>query len=155
MEVERAKSSTKGSLIQLGGDDSDVSGGGRNKDKPDGNKKVKDKRRKQDEASSLRNKIDDMVKSKEMLTNKTLESKMLMAEMKNQENQAKWQAFSKDEMRKAAVEEMRAHAEEKVMAKLIAEVNKILMMDPTTIDIYKRVEGFDEGEDLAMKMASD
>jgi hypothetical protein len=29
------------------------------------------------------------------------------------------------------------------------------MMDPTTIDIYKRVEGFDEGEDLAMKMASD
>jgi hypothetical protein len=155
MEVERAKSSTKGSLIQLGGDDSDVSGGGRNKDKPDGNKKVKDKRRKQDEASSLRNKIDDMVKSKEMLTNKTLESKMLMAEMKNQENQAKWQAFSKDEMRKAAVEEMRARVEEKVMAKLIAEVNKILMMDPTTIDIYKRVEGFDEGEDLAMKMASD
>jgi hypothetical protein len=155
MEVERAKSSTKGSLIQLGGDDSDVSGGGRNKDKPDGNKKVKDKRRKQDEASSLRNKIDDMVKSKEMLTNKTLESKMLMAEMKNQENRAKWQAFSKDEMRKAAVEEMRARAEEKVMAKLIAEVNKILMMDPTTIDIYKRVEGFDEGEDLATKMASD
>jgi hypothetical protein len=153
--LREQKALQKGSLIQLGGDDSDVSGGGRNKDKPDGNKKVKDKRRKQDEASSLRKKIDDIVKSKEMLTNKTLESKMLMAEMKNQELQAKWQAFSEDEMRKAAVEEMRARAKEKVMAKLIAEVNKILMMDPTTIDIYKRVEGFDEGEDLAMKMASD
>ena len=41
----------------------DAPHGGRNKDKPDGNKKAKEKLKKQAEASSLREKIDHMVQS--------------------------------------------------------------------------------------------
>jgi hypothetical protein len=57
----------------LDNDDSDVPIGGRNKkNKPNENKKGKEKLRKQAEVSRLRDKIDDMLKSKELLTNKTL-----------------------------------------------------------------------------------
>jgi hypothetical protein len=42
-------------------------------------------------------------------------------------------------MRKASVEDKRASADEKrSMAELIAEENKIMMMDPSNIDVYTR-----------------
>jgi hypothetical protein len=66
-------------LIQLDDDDnnnSDVPGEGRNNDKPDENEKAKEKLRMQAELSSLMEKIDDILKSKEVLTNKTLKTKM-------------------------------------------------------------------------------
>jgi hypothetical protein len=51
----------------LDDDDSDVKGG-RNENKPDGNNK----------ASSLRDNIDDMFKSKEKLLHKTMETKIII-----------------------------------------------------------------------------
>jgi Flp pilus assembly protein TadB len=51
----------------------------------------------------------------------------------------RWQAIRKDDMRKAAVEEKRAAAEEKrAMAELIAEENKTMVMDPSTMDPFTR-----------------
>jgi hypothetical protein len=47
---EQEAPSKKGSLVQSGDDDSDVPSGGRNKDKPDGNKKAKEKLQDQAEA---------------------------------------------------------------------------------------------------------
>ncbi|KAE8779528.1 Lactation elevated protein 1 [Hordeum vulgare] len=63
--------------------------GPRNKNKPDGNKKAKDKIKRESEASSLRDKIDIMVQSNEVLVLKTLEAGEL-AEKKAQEKQEKW-----------------------------------------------------------------
>jgi hypothetical protein len=66
----------------LDGDDSDLPTGGRNKNKPDRNKKEEDNLRKQAKASSLIDKVDDMMKLKESLMTKALGEKMLMAEKK-------------------------------------------------------------------------
>ena len=52
---------------------------------------------------------------------------------------AKWELLRQDELRKAAVEERRASADEKrAMAELIAEENKVMMMDPTIMDAFTR-----------------
>jgi hypothetical protein len=46
-------------------------------------------------------------------------------------------------MRKAVVEARKESGDEKrAMAKLIAEENKTLVMDPTIMDAYKRMVGF-------------
>jgi hypothetical protein len=63
----------------------------KNKKRPDGCKKEKDKQKKQVEASSIRDKMDDMLKSREHLVNKTLETKVMMMEKKSQEKQMRWE----------------------------------------------------------------
>ena len=133
----------KGSFVQL---DDDLTCK-RNSGRPDGNKSAKEKLRRLAKAASLRDKIDDMMKSKENLVNKALEAKMMIMERKSQEKQAKWELVRQDEMRKAAMEEKRASADEKcAMAELIAEENKVMMMDPTNMDAFTR-----EWWDLARK----
>jgi hypothetical protein len=57
----------------------------KNKKRPDGVKRGKDKLKKQAESSSIRDKMDDMMKSREHLVNKTLESKVMLMEKKSQE----------------------------------------------------------------------
>src|SRR3954462_14248598 len=80
MEVKGERNPTKkGELMKIDDDDP------RSKDKPDGNKKAKDKLKNQAMASILREKIDRMVQSNEMMLAKILEAKMLLAEKKNQE----------------------------------------------------------------------
>ena len=129
----------KGALHELDDDEDDVISTKRNSRRPDGNKKTKEKLRKQAEAAGLRDKIDEMMRSKELLVNKALEAKVMMMERKSQEKQAKWEVLRQDELRKAAVEEKRASAEEKrAMAELIAEENKVMMMDPTTMDAFTK-----------------
>jgi hypothetical protein len=129
----------RGTFVQLDDDEDDVLTAKKNKGRPDGNKKEKEKIKKQAEASSLRDKIDEMMKSKEHLVNKTLEAKMVMMEKKSQEKKARWELLREDQKRKAAVEERRASADEKrAMAELIAEENKTMMMDPSTMDAYTR-----------------
>jgi hypothetical protein len=63
----------------LDDDESDTKGG-RNNDKPDGRKKDKDKERKLAEAASLRDKINDMKKSKEVLVEKMMQTKMIITD---------------------------------------------------------------------------
>jgi hypothetical protein len=59
----------------------------KNKKRPNGVKKEKDKLKKQAESSTIRDKMDDMMKSREHLVNKTLETKVMLMEKKSQEKQ--------------------------------------------------------------------
>ena len=69
--------------------DDDDDDGPRNKNKFDGNKKAKDKTKKEAETSRLRDKLDHMVKSNELLVIKRLEAKKELPEKKAQEKQEK------------------------------------------------------------------
>jgi hypothetical protein len=121
-------------LVELDDDkDEDELEAKNNKKRPDGCKKEKDKLKKQAEASSIRDKTDDMIKSREHLVNKTLETKVMMMYKKSQEKQMRWELLQEDEKLKAAIDERRALAEEKrAMAELITEENKTMMMDKFT-----------------------
>jgi hypothetical protein len=135
---EREAPPKKGSMIDLDDDDSDDYER-RNTHKTEGCKRAKENLRRHAEGASIGSKVEEMVKSKEKLVEKTLETKLLIAEKKIQEKQMRWQAIREDDMRKAAVEEKRAAAEDKrAMAELITEDNKIMMMDPSTMDPFTR-----------------
>nr|XP_051190215.1 glutathione S-transferase T3-like [Lolium perenne] len=129
----------RGDLERLDDDEDDVIATKRNSGRPDGNKRAKDKLRKEAEAAGLRDKIEEMLRSKELLVNNSLAEKRAIAEMKSQEKQAKWDILRQDEMRKTSVEEKRAMAEEnRAMAELIAQENKVMMMDPSTMDAFTK-----------------
>ncbi|XBH70251.1 hypothetical protein VPH35_097949 [Triticum aestivum] len=109
--------------------------GPRNLNKPDGDKKTKEKMKREHEASILQEKIDVMVQSNELMLAKTLEIKKELAEKKAREKQGKWQMLKEEGLRKAAIEERRARvAENKAMSKLLAEENKIMTMNHNDMD---------------------
>jgi uncharacterized membrane protein YgcG len=97
----------------------------------------------------LTKKIEEMVKSKEVYMDKALQAKMVMAEKKNAINQARWEAIREDANRKAAMEERRLTLEErKAMMELIANDNKTMMIDPSTMDAFTREWGYAEREEI-------
>ncbi|KAE8775047.1 Lactation elevated protein 1 [Hordeum vulgare] len=135
--IEKESPSKRGGLTKMDDDDDDdgEDDGPRNKNKPDENKKANDKIKKQVKASNLRDKLDHMVKSNELLVIKTLEAKKELAEKKAQEKQEKWQLLKKETDCKAAIEERSAKAEEdKAMAKILQEENNITMMNQNGMD---------------------
>jgi hypothetical protein len=75
-----------------------------------GVKKEKDKLKKQAESSSIRDKMDDMMKSREHLVNKNLETKVMLIEKKSQEKQMSWELLREDEKMKADIDGRRARA---------------------------------------------
>jgi hypothetical protein len=139
VEVEGARSTTgERALVQLDNDEDDaLLAEAENKGRPDGNKSAKEKIRKQAKAQGLRDKIDEMVKSKKKMLKKILETKMMMMmEMKNQEKKARWELLWEDENHKVVVDDRRASGDEKsAIAELLAEENKIIMMDPSNMDV--------------------
>ncbi|KAE8801709.1 Lactation elevated protein 1 [Hordeum vulgare] len=70
-------------------DEDEDDDGPRNLNKPDGDKKTKEKIKREHEASSLWDKIDVVVPSNELMVAKTLETKKELAEKKAQEKQKK------------------------------------------------------------------
>jgi hypothetical protein len=56
----------------------------RNKDKPEGCKKAKERMKVEGEAASFKKKLDQLMKSKEALMMKTLETKLLITEKKKE-----------------------------------------------------------------------
>ena len=84
--------------------------GPRNLNKPDGDKKTREKIKREQEASSLREKIDAMVQSNELMLFKSLEIKKELAEKKAKEKQEKWQMLKEDGLRRAAIEERKVRA---------------------------------------------
>ncbi|KAE8787118.1 Lactation elevated protein 1 [Hordeum vulgare] len=119
----------RGSLTNM---DEDVP---RNLNKPDGDKKTKEKMKREQEASSLREKIDAIVQSNELMLLKSLEIKKELSEKKAKEKQEKWQFLKEEGLRKAAIKERRAHAaENKSMSLLLAEENKIMSMNHDDMD---------------------
>ncbi|KAE8790572.1 Lactation elevated protein 1 [Hordeum vulgare] len=116
----------RGSLTNMGEDENDD--GPRNLNKPNGGKKAYEKITREHEASSLRDKIDAMVQSNEVLLAKSLEAKIEMAEKKAREKQERWKLV-KD------VEESRScAAENKTMTNLLAEENRIMTLNRNDMD---------------------
>jgi hypothetical protein len=94
-------------------DDTEGEDGGMNKEKPEGNKKAKERIKLENKATNLGTKIEEMVKSKEVYMDKALQTKVLLADKKNAINQARWEAIREDDKRKQALEERRLKLEEK------------------------------------------
>ena len=92
--IDKESPQKRGSLTNMDEDEDDD--GPRNLNKPDGDKKNKDKIKREQEASSLREKIDAMVQSNELMLLKSLEIKKELAEKKAREKQEKLQLL-KDE----------------------------------------------------------
>jgi hypothetical protein len=128
---DREAPPARGALVELDDEDEDDElNANKNKKGPDSVKKEKDKLKKQAESSSIRDKMYDMMKSREHLVNKTLETKVMLMEKKSKEKQMRWELLREDEKMKANIDERRARAKEKhATAELIAEENKIMMMD--------------------------
>ena len=78
--IDKESPPKRGSLTNMDEDEDD--GGPRNLNKPDGDKKTKEKMKREQEASSLREKIDAMVQSNELMLLKSLEIKKELAEKK-------------------------------------------------------------------------
>ncbi|KAE8817430.1 Lactation elevated protein 1 [Hordeum vulgare] len=123
----------RGSLVNIDEDEDDD--GPRNLHKPDGDKKTKEKMKREQEATSLREKIDTMVQSNELMLLKSLEIKKELAEKKAKDRQEKRQMLKEEGLRKAAIEERKARASEtKSMSLLLAEENKIMSMNRNDMD---------------------
>jgi hypothetical protein len=103
---------------------------GRNADKPEGNKKAKERMRLEGEAALLRDKFDQMMKSKEVIATKTLETKRVIIETKKEVSLAKLEASREEAKSKAKLEEMRINVKKaKAMKQLLAEEREIMMMN--------------------------
>ena len=64
-----------------------------------------------------------------------IQAKMILADKRAQKKQERWQQIWEEGLCKVAIEEIRAKADEnKSIAKLIAEENKIMMMDRNGTD---------------------
>jgi hypothetical protein len=78
-----------------------------------------------------------------------------MTEMRSQEKKAKCELLHEDEKFNSVVEERRASADEKrAIAELFAEENKVMMKDPSNMDVYTRMVGACEDGDLAKEEGS-
>ncbi|XBI39532.1 hypothetical protein VPH35_124282 [Triticum aestivum] len=131
--IDKESPPKTGSLTNM--DEDEDNDGPRNLHKPDGDKNTKEKMKREQEASSLREKIDAMVQSNESMLLKSLEIKKELAEKKANEKQEKWQLLKEKGLRKAAIEERRARAaENKSMSMLLAEENKIMSMNRNDMD---------------------
>lgn len=114
-------------------DDSDEEG--RNHDKPEGTRKGKERVKMEAEASSLREKIDQMIKSKETLTTKALETKLIITERKKEVKLAQLKARREDAKHKANMEERMIKLKEaKAWKELMAEEKEHMMMSRKDMD---------------------
>ncbi|KAE8790684.1 putative galacturonosyltransferase 14 [Hordeum vulgare] len=108
--IDKESPQKRDSLINM---DEDEDGDGViNLHKPDGDKKTKEKMKREQEAASLREKIDSMVQSNELMLLKSLEINKELAEKKAKEKQEKRQMLKEEGLCKAAIEERKAHASE-------------------------------------------
>ena len=131
--IDKESPPKRGSLTNMDEDEDDDRP--RNLHKPDANKKTKEKMKREHEASSLREKIDAMVQSNELMLLKSLEIKKELTEKKAKEKQEKWQMLKEEGLRKAAIEERKSRASEnKSMSLLLAEENKIMSMNRNDMD---------------------
>ena len=118
----------KAAMVAL--DDTEDEKDGRNADKPEGNKKAKERMRLEGEDALLRDKIDQMMKSKEVIATKTLETKRVIIERKKEVSLAKLEASREEAKAKAKLEEMRIDVKKAKATKLLlAEEREILMMN--------------------------
>nr|XP_051214232.1 glutathione S-transferase T3-like [Lolium perenne] len=119
----------KAAMVAL--DDTEDEKKGWNADKPEGNKKAKERLKlEEEEAALLRDKFDQMMKSKEVIAAKTLETKLVIIGRKKEVSLAKVEANREKARNKAKLEEMRINMKKtKAMKQLLAEEREITMMN--------------------------
>ena len=122
---------------------------GRNNAKPEGNKKAKERMKLEGEASSLREKMGEMMKAKETLTMKALETKLPITEKKKQVKLAQVQARREEAKRKADLEERMIKIKEaKAWKELMAEEKEHMMMSKKDMDEDQLVWQKETKEDI-------
>ncbi|KAE8799508.1 hypothetical protein D1007_25087 [Hordeum vulgare] len=109
-------------------DEDEDDDGPRNLNKPDDDKKTKEKIKRKREVSTLRDKIDSMLQSNEVLLAKSLNAKIEMTEKKSQEKQERWKLL------KEAGERIARVAENKTMDNLLGEENRIMTLNCNDMD---------------------
>ena len=121
----------KSAMLKM--DDSDEEE--RNLWKPEGTKKAKLRVKMEGEASSLREKMEQMMKAREALTTKTLETKLLITEQKKVVKLAHIEAKREEANRKADLEERMIKVKEaKVWKELMVEEKEHMMMCKKDMD---------------------
>ena len=136
----------KADMVKM--DDSDDEG--RNNAKPEGNKKAKERMKLEGEASSLREKMGEMMKAKETLTMKALETKLLITEKKKEVKLAQVEARREEAKRKADLEERMIKIKEaKAWKELMAEEKEHMMMPKKDMDEDQLVWWKETKEDIA------
>jgi hypothetical protein len=107
----------------------------RNKDKPEGCKKAKERMKVEGKAASFKEKLDQLMKSEEALMMKTLETKLLITEKKKEVKLAMVEARREEARVKAELEStMIALKEAKAMKELLAKEREIMMMRTDNMD---------------------
>ncbi|KAE8784200.1 Lactation elevated protein 1 [Hordeum vulgare] len=114
-------------------DEDEDKDGPRNLDKLDGDKKMKEKMKREREASTLRGKIDSMPQSNEVLLAKSLDPKIEIVEKKAREKQDRWKLLKEVQERKARA------IENKTMTNLLAEENRIMTLNRNDMDDISKV----------------
>jgi hypothetical protein len=108
---------------------------GRNRGKPEGSKKAKERLKFEADASRLEDKLDQMIKAKETLTLKALETKLIITERKKEVKLAQMEARREDANRKAKLEERMIKLKEaKAWKEIMAEEKKHMMMYKKDMD---------------------
>ncbi|KAE8798183.1 putative methionyl-tRNA synthetase [Hordeum vulgare] len=117
----------KSAMLRM--DDSEDEEKERNLGKPEGTKKGKQRMKMEGEASSLREKMEQMMKAREELTRKTLETKILITEKKKEVKLAQVEAKREEAKRKADLEERMIKVKEaKVWKEFMVEEKEHMMM---------------------------
>jgi len=119
---------------------------GTSKARPDGRKKSKAAERNRAEAKALQEKIEDLMWSRKEMAEKALEMKKELYEKKQQEKLARWLEVKENEEKKLAEEKRKADFEERrllleenrMRQEMLAEENRIMMMDPSSMDVTAR-----------------
>ncbi|KAE8785601.1 putative methionyl-tRNA synthetase [Hordeum vulgare] len=141
---------SKGKSFPFKMDDSEDEEKERNLGKPEGTKKGKQRVKMEGEASSLREKMEQMMKAREELTRKTLETKILITEKKKEVKLAQVEAKREEAKRKADLEERMIKVKEaKVWKELMVEEKEHMMMSKKDMDEEQLQWWKDYKEDIA------
>ncbi|KAE8812442.1 putative methionyl-tRNA synthetase [Hordeum vulgare] len=131
-------------------DDSEDEEKERNLGKPEGTKKGKQRVKMEGEASSLREKMEQMMKAREELTRKTLEMKILITEKKKEVKLAQFEAKREEAKCKADLEERMIKVKDaKVWKELMVEEKEHMMMSKKDMDEEQLQWWKDYKEDIA------
>ncbi|KAE8792414.1 glutathione S-transferase T3-like [Hordeum vulgare] len=129
-------------------DDSDEEA--RNECKPEGTKKAKLRKMMEGEASSIREKMEHMMKSREALAMKTSETKLLINEKKKEVKLAQVEARREEAKRKADLEERMIKVKEaKAWKELMMEEKEHMMMSKKDMDEDQLMWWKEYKEDIA------
>jgi hypothetical protein len=108
---------------------------GRNRGKPEGSKKAKERLKLEADKSRWEDKLDQMIKAKETLTLKALETKLIITERKKEVKLAQMEARREDANRKDELEErMMKLKEAKAWKEIMAEEKEHMMMSKKDMD---------------------